>query len=151
VSATLLRELPYGDLERAARIRIAADLDDLAVSDVIDVTDRKRVAAMRTSLNAGRSSRRDDLFFAQLARDYVQELAPPRPTKNYVGSRRRPTPIKAVAAKRYLAPRTVQNALTEARHRELLTNPPEPGKPGGALTAKAKKLLREAPTNGGSK
>lgn len=136
VSATMLRELPYGELERAAKARATADLTYLATSDEVDAADKKRFAAMQESMRGGRLPSRDDLFYAQLARDYVRAL-------------RGAAPIKAVAAKWYKAPRTVQNALTEARGRGLLTDSPEPGKPGGQLTSKAKKILREAAKNGG--
>jgi len=81
---------------------------------------------------------REDVFYALWADRYVRALTkdPRRPVKVICD--------EAAAAGEYLTGQQVRGYLTEARskRRDLLT-PAPPGKPGGKLTARAKKLLAE--------
>lgn len=124
----MLRELPYGELERVARARVADDLADIASSDVIDAKGRKRVTGMRASIEASASTTRDDLFYALLAKEYVLAC-------------RKAAPIATVAAKRYLAKRTIQNALTEARNRKTAYRPTRARQAGRRVDATGKEDL----------
>jgi hypothetical protein len=78
-----------------------------------------------------RSRRRDSTDYARLAAAYVAEL-----------NRGTRTPHVALAKRFYLSAARVRDLVLEARNRGLLTRPP-PGRAGGSLTAKAKRMLEE--------
>jgi hypothetical protein len=80
-------------------------------------------------MRTGRHSRRDDLFYAEIAAVYVDVA---RATKRGI--------YQAMAALLPLAASSLADAVKEARKRELLTRPIE-GRSGGTLTPKAKELL----------
>jgi hypothetical protein len=74
---------------------------------------------------------RDDLDYAMLAAEYVAVL-------------HEPSPIEALKRRTRIAgKKRLQNLLTEARNREVLTRP-RPGRAEGELTPYGKKLLKEA-------
>lgn len=74
---------------------------------------------------------RPDLFYAQLAREYVELLGGPVPVN------------KALAKQRSYSETYTRSLVHEARRRGLLTLSP-PGRAGGTLTEKARDLLRDA-------
>jgi hypothetical protein len=77
----------------------------------------------------GRPQEHDDLFFAELARDYVRLVL--------AGSSK---PIIELAQARLVATSTIESWVRTARDRGLLTNT-HPGRAGGELTAAAQALL----------
>jgi hypothetical protein len=70
---------------------------------------------------------KSDLHYARVAA-YVQHLDQPKP-------------VVLLAKKVKLKPSQVRSILYEARRRDLLTDPPVKGRPGGELTPKAWELL----------
>jgi hypothetical protein len=135
VGSAVMGRIPFGELERVARNAASglALFGDLEPSEPFSKADFDRVARLG---NATRShSRRkgqkahDDLFYAGVAQAYVAALRDSR------------TPVTVLHRQYVVSRNTVANWLGEARDRELLTET-TPGKAGGALTAKAKQLLK---------
>ena len=132
VTARLLRRVPVGALLDRARQELTdihADAADFA--DQHPDTSAARAisdAALSFASRPGRRGR-PDVQFAQLADAYVRALGTGRPS-----------PVQMVAQALYISPDTARNALHEARRRGLLTRPP-PGRAGGQLTDKARRLL----------
>lgn len=72
-----------------------------------------------------------DIYYAQIAQHYVKAIL--------AGSRK---PIADLAQREHLSPSRVSELVVKARRRGLLSGS-LPGRAGGLLTTKAKKLLRE--------
>ncbi len=108
------------------RQRIADDIDG---EEMDDPAWTRRLEQISESMRTGRHSRRDDLFYAEVAAVYVDVT---RATKRGI--------YQAMAALLPLAASSLADAVKEARKRELLTRPIE-GRSGGTLTPKAKELL----------
>jgi hypothetical protein len=83
----------------------------------------------------GRPPIRSEAFYAKLARDYIERVAPgsPRPTTD-------------IARRRQLPQSKVRDMLHEARRLELLSSTGR-GRSGGGLTPKALAILNAAKTN----
>jgi hypothetical protein len=73
---------------------------------------------------------KSDLHYARVAAAYVHLLDQPKP-------------VVLLAKKVKLKPSQVRSILYEARRRDLLTDPPVKGRPGGELTPKAREILRQ--------
>lgn len=120
ITTRMLRRYPLGRIEANAR-RYLAEHDELH----LEVPDWSAQAHTRP----GRRGRAD-LFYAQIAADYVAAL-----------DSGASAPVSAVADRRHLARTTVRNMLSEARRRGLLTRPTRRGTADGSLTRKARDLL----------
>jgi hypothetical protein len=120
ISTRMLRKYPLGRIEANAR-RYLAEHDQLHA----EVPDWSEQAHTRP----GRRGRAD-LFYAQIAADYVAAL-----------DSGASAPVSAAADRRHLARTTVRNMLSEARRRGLLTRPTKRGAADGSLTPKAQDLL----------
>jgi hypothetical protein len=96
----------------------------------------------RVGLGGSQSRRgpkgRPDVFYADIARAYVQAI-----------ERESPGPVLAVAQARRLSPGKVRDMIRTARARHLLTEV-LPGIPGGILTPKAEALLGSTKKKGRS-
>jgi hypothetical protein len=133
ISARLLREIPFGEIERSARASLRWELA---------VRHHHEAPHIRATLNDGGARLRDsltrnprpgrrgrsDASYASLAAAYVERLE----------SR---APVADLAAAWDYSDSRVRNLLHEARRRGLLTRP-APGKSGGQLTKKAIDLLQ---------
>jgi hypothetical protein len=128
VTARLLRQVPLGEHLRHARQFLAdlkrthpklqSSLSSWGLPDTPAPATRSR----------GRTGRPDP-FYARIASEYLDRIA--------AGSRR---PVADVARKRGLADTVVRDAIHAARQRGLLTKGRQ-GRPGGALTPEAERLL----------
>ena len=133
ISARLLREIPFGELERVARGSLRWELASRFHSGhpgVVASLDDGGLR-LRESLSAaqrpGRRGRKDEAY-ASLAAAYVGRL----------GSGRE---VAELAEEMGYSASRIRNMLAEARRRGLLTRP-APGKSGGQLTPKAIELLQ---------
>jgi len=92
---------------------------------------------------------RGDLHYATWAAAYVARLEAGSRTPIKDLSHVPPITIEGYVSKaRYVSPETVGDIIGEARHRGLLTSSP-PGRPGGELTSKARRLLGPRDGNDG--
>jgi hypothetical protein len=129
IAAVLVRRVKIGEPQRHAseilrRGRYIAPLGDA-------ITRLGVIAPARPIRARGGRPRKADLYFAEIARDYVRAITR--------GSRR---PVKDIAAARGLRESAVRDAIHTARERRLLTAA-HPGKRGGALTDTARAILTE--------
>ena len=130
ITARWLRSLPLAEIQETARKayigrRTTGPPDLLAKS----LENWARIFA--DTPRPGRRGR-DDRAYAEMAALYVAELE------------RNPTfAVQALAERLHYARTQVRSVLTEARRRQLLTKPMTPGRAGGELTDKAKRLLQE--------
>jgi hypothetical protein len=129
ITARLLRRIPLGEYIDIAR---ATARDMAARQRRRGATSPRFQAWATTLLDEPRPGRRGrpDLFYAQIASDYVQRIG----TKNIVTQ---------MAQERNFSPSYLSSLLNEARNRCLLTGTTR-GKSGGTLTNKAVQLLEEA-------
>jgi len=127
-STRRMRRLGLGELQERVGDVLAADH---VIALLADGFWRRRVARPG-------SVGRPDLYYAEWAKRYVEALAedPKRPVRWILD--------KAAADGKFLTEAQVRALVNRARERDLLT-PSKPGKPGGELTAKARRLLGEEP------
>ena len=125
ITARLLRRVPLGAHLKHGREMIATLGKRVGWRDLVD----RGLYAERMEKRP-RPDRRPDVFYAQIASEYT--------TRVEAGSRR---PVADVAGRRRLPVGVIRDAVHEARMRGFLT-PGAVGKPGGALTSKATRLLR---------
>lgn len=128
VTSRLLRRLPLGEIVEAVR----SDLR-LTARTVRPHGRAGSLMAHNAEQFARRPGRagRSDRDYAEVAAAYVAILA----TSD-------PKPVEMLAAQTFLSPSQIRNVLYEARRRELLTKAP-PGRPGGQLTEKCRRILEE--------
>lgn len=132
ISARLLREIPFGEIERSARHSLRWELasrfhsDHPAVVASLDAGGHQLRESLAKDPRPGRRGRADAVY-ASLAAAYVHRL----------GSGRE---VAELAEEMNYSASQVRNMLAEARRRGLLTHP-APGKSGGQLTHKALQLL----------
>jgi hypothetical protein len=119
ISLRLLRALPLGRLERDARTMLTRDET---------VTDVLPAAWPKAGVRPGRRGH-DDRFYADLAREYAAAVR--------TGSR---SPNVDLARRRHLTAARVTALVSRARDKGFLTGT-APGKPGGELTAQARRAL----------
>ena len=126
ITLRLLRELNIGALEAAARMYLAQ-----ASSEML----RRQLGEEWSEAAAARPGRRGrpPEWYADFAREY-DELV------NRQGSRK---PIDDLAARRQMDRTQVRNIIYKCRERGLLTGSGQ-GSSSGKLTAKARKILRDA-------
>jgi hypothetical protein len=134
LTATLMRKVPVGEIQDAARIVIKRDNDAwLSLMDEHDIEpsemmfDMQRISASFRK-RPGRKGR-EDFEYAEIAALYVSKM----------GSG---IEVAQVADELGFSTSAVRNFLWEARRRVLLT-PAPPGRAGGSLTPKARALLAE--------
>jgi transposase-like protein len=143
IGATVMRTIPFGELEREARICVSGLalyhlFPELSEPDEhFSKADFDRLGQLGDTVLAGSPRQggrqaHDDLFYAQVAKAYVDLKSS--------------TPVADLAREQGYSRNTVANWLTEARGRKLLTET-DPGRAGGVLTAKAKQLLRTTAKN----
>lgn len=137
----LLREVPFGKLEREARawLREAGGGVREVDAATLDPELRENLATGLSQLRAWSASAsrpgragRSDQYYAGLASAYVNLVE--------AGSDR---PNACLASEYSLNVQTVTSQLAEARRRGLLSKPPTPGCAGGDLTDKGKAALRD--------
>ena len=129
VTSRLLRRLPLGEIVEAVRAELHQTARDVAPHGRRaghQFADRAAVFARRPG-RAGRGDR----DYAEVAAAYVSILA--------TGDLK---PVETLAAQMVLSPSQIRNVLYEARRRALLTKAP-PGRPGGQLTEKCHRVLKE--------
>jgi hypothetical protein len=127
ITTAVLREVPVAKMLRRAR----AALNDAASAGLIAAGSAEAFREHRRPGRRGRS----DLDYAQFAASYVEWCG------------RSKTPVKDMAAAEALDESTVRNVLYQARERGLLSSSGR-GRAGGALSEKAKQLIREADHDG---
>jgi hypothetical protein len=143
--ARILQRVRYGELRDAAiaYVRLLLDRVDPSSgpSDLIASNEQLRAEWAREFVRRPRpgSAGRDDHWYAQLARSYVDAYkADPRRVLVELKTRleQQDDPV-------FLSVDQLRDLVREARRRELLTKPPRPrGVGGGALTPKAIELLK---------
>lgn len=125
ITARLLRELRIGEVEQDLRER-------LGQSYYFSTYRGEQMARIKEQPR----KRKDDVFYAELAADYVRQLADGKTSR----------PVRELAD-RYATPEgTVYRWVNEARRRGLLSRT-TPGKAGGHLTSKGEQLLLEMKEN----
>jgi hypothetical protein len=144
VAVDKIRELSRQDgqpLGRRALMRMGLGAVHKALGKVLESPIAQAHLGERWTLekpNPGRPGR-DDLFYAQWAHRYVEalEVEPTKPVKH----------LEVTSDDPGVTGDEIRARLRRARERGLLTAAPT-GRPGGELTDKAKRLLREAGLNG---
>jgi hypothetical protein len=136
VTRRLLRDIPLGELEHAARMKFAPLADAVAAIPSDDVHELARDWYLRAVTASGALRRpgrrgRVDHYYAALAAMYVDLVQR--------GSSR---PNVELAETLCVNTQTVTNQLYEARKRGLLTQAAQ-GRAGGELTDKARQILLE--------
>ena len=139
ITRRALAELPFGEMERAARAKVNLDRAALARGEYDlpgdDAWALQLEPMTSTSRPRGGRAPLTDGFLAKVARDYAR-LA----TDN-------PDPIKRLASERNVPKNTLKNWVREARRRELLSDPPATqgpiGTAGGQVTEKARRILEQ--------
>ena len=121
ITARLLRELRIGKVEQDLRER-------LGQSYYFSTYRGEQMARIKEQPR----KRKDDAFYAELAADYVRQLAEGKTSR----------PVRELADRYDTPGETVHRWVSEARRRGLLSQT-TPGKAGGYLTAKAEQLLLE--------
>ena len=136
LTARLLRSLPVGEMTAYARQVMLSNAELLSRHQSGAARGAHWKKALAEVPRPGRRGR-PDLFYAQIAAMYVDELP---------SSKR---PVAAVAEELKYSADTVSGWLDEARRRRLLTRPPKSngrrsgGRAAGQLTANAIRLLKE--------
>lgn len=123
VTARLMREVPFRDLEHAARswMRRARGISSSPAA---------KAYLARVTIDRPQRSRWSQAELAGLCAEYVSLLEAEEPD---------PAPIRTLHTRRGLSESRIRNLLAEARG-DLLTHPPA-GRAGGELTDKAKEIL----------
>jgi len=135
ISARLLRRVPFGEIESAARLLLKWELavrhhhEAPEVRAMLGDGGRQLRESLAEARRPGRRGR-NDAPYASLAAEYVKRLASTT------------TPVKDLALEMHFSDHRIRNMLAEARRRGLLTRPPS-GKSGGQLTEKAVALLAQ--------
>lgn len=136
LTARLVHDLPFGEMVAAARAMLAgwtAELDEH--ESAADMAARRQHFGAVLRERPGRRGR-TDLEYAHLADAYARLVAD--------GDR---APVRTLAVDLSVAESTVRNQVSEARARGLLTSS-RPGRAGGRLTARARRLLTEGDDHG---
>jgi hypothetical protein len=129
MTAEVLRSVPLAKLRNML-------LEHPRAREMLSATyGSEHVAALEAARRPGRAGR-DDVFYAGWAAEYVD-----------AGSSK---PNAKLAERHGLDVATIREFVHEARRRDLLTKG-VPGKAGGALTPKAKKLLAQQQSKGGTR
>lgn len=129
LTARQLRQLPLGELQRAAYSKLTRLSDHGAAPESLLNVDRLGFAKLAKP--DGRAAR-GDTFYAMVAACYLEAVA---------SGSRSPVADTAAALEGFGRDYT-RDVLNEARRRELLTRPPK-GRAGGELTDKGRQALKE--------
>lgn len=129
LTARALRSLPFREIEHFVRGRSGSNQD--ARGELLRSTDlNERLAAANLSPQPRDTPQKwDEVELARLCAEYVVLLDTP-------------APVKTLADLYFLSAKRIRNLLAGARMTGLLTAAPMAGRPGGALTERAKELLR---------
>jgi hypothetical protein len=132
VTASLLRQVrPDSDVRERFSDIVAKHAKLPALTTDLDTAGLSAKSALAGPRRGPKGH--SDLFYARVARDYV---------RLYDRGEANPT-AKLVRMKKYqgYTPENLRDYVHRARTRGLLTKPPAPGKPGGALTEHAFAIL----------
>lgn len=131
----LMRDYPIGAIDTAARTHMARWWREFDSGRSEAARSAYPVSPSAVAIDMRRPGRRGrpDVFYAELAAEYVAWLESPDDQT-----------LTEFAQTRFVSESQMRNLLHEARYRKLLSKSP-PGKAGGHLTERAIALLVEAP------
>ena len=138
LTAELLRKVPMGEIASVARAHMSAYWSEYeATRNEVARQSRPLPAVFAPTVDMRRRGRRgrDDSELAELAAAYVRCL---------IADRHKPMVL--LSDETGLDPSQLRGLLTQARRRGLLTAA-APGVPGGALTAKGRRLTASRPVS----